>query len=948
MSSGNSTGAGLVNLEAELTCSICTDILYQPLTLLDCLHTFCGACLKEWFSWQESHPPSLSRSAKFTCPSCRAGIRETRHDAKVTTLLDLFLQSNPHRVRGAVERRELEKKYKPGDTLIPARQVTSASVSDSDEDEEDRRLLEEVRQMSLGDLDQRHARVSSSSRTSHHRTRDRTMGTREREHHEDAQRRRRAERRTASQQRAAPPDPATPTRRIEHQTSLRSLLSTSDGDSAMEEEILRQIIDEGLLDGIDLQSIDPAQEDELSERIAEAYRRRHLRQPVSRQNTRGEGNSGPRDPRSRQSRSNSANERAPVSRTHLLETPSQRTDPSNSQQRSSSDQGVRRRATSPTRRTAASSSEALIQPATRSSSDLSGQGRASQNNSTSESFRHRATSSFSSSRRSGESERRVRQSSIRTSERRQIFGTPSSTSPTTTTNPLTTSSIQISPTSQPAAASQSGDRVPSTERRDTIMASSSRPSSSRSQTGVRSGDSVHPEPAISCSRCDKRDLQYEVYKTCTRCDDGNYNLCLLCYRLGRGCLHWFGFGNSAQDQFEKKYPAGSSAVREPPHVLQSRKYLRPSGETTQNPPNGSRRRTNDDPSKRLQCGMFCDMCQSFTDDCFWVCNECNEGEWGFCNVCVNQGKCCTHPLLPIGRLRDGDLVPNRPPGSSPIMTSTYLFGSTLKIAGDRYHPLTFSTKCNNCTYPIPPSTSRFHCPICNNGDFDLCTNCYLKFGANGKISKDNGRNGWRRCLQGHRMMVVGFEDHPDGQRRVIVKGIVGGHALKDDAAASAVAATISETENANANTNASPNSNAPVPAPVRQDSGDWTWQEETSLAHRRRFPRSRTAWPNSSPTTPTDPTAKMPFATHFPPSGGIGLRLLARWSYYPDADVTDEIMFPRGAEIMEAENINDDWMWGCYAGQKGLFPGGYVAVIGEVGVEWAVGCSGGNVNNASE
>ncbi|KKZ62851.1 hypothetical protein EMCG_02785 [[Emmonsia] crescens] len=938
MSGGNSTGAGLVNLEAELTCSICTDILYQPLTLLDCLHTFCGACLKEWFSWQVSHPPTSSRNAKVTCPSCRAVIRETRHDAKVTTLLDLFLQSNPHRARGAGERKELEQKYKPGETLIPARPVNAARVSDSDGDEEDRRLLDEVRQMSLGDVDQRHARVSSSSRTLQARTRDRTSGARERDRQEEAQRRRRNARRTASQQRASP-DPAARTRRIEHQASLRSLLSTSDGDSVMEEEILRHIIDEGLLDGIDLQSLDPAQEDELSERIAEAYRRRHLRQPVSRQNTRREGDSGSRDPRSRQSRSNSVNERPPVSRPHLLETPSQRTDHSNRQQRSSSDQGVRRRATSPTPRTAASSSDALIQPATRSSSDLSDQRRASQNNSTSESFRHRATSSLSSSRRSGESERRVRQSGIRTAaDRRLIFGTPSSTSPATTP-----SSSQFNPTSQSATAPQSGDRIPSTDRRDTIIPSSSRPSSSRSETAIRSSESLLPEPSISCSRCDKRDIQYEVYKTCTRCDDGNYNLCLLCYRLGRGCLHWFGFGDSAQGRFEKKYPAGISAVREPPHVLQTRKYLRPPSEITQNRPNSSRRRTKDDPAKRLQSGVFCDMCQSFSDDCFWICSECNEGEWGFCNSCVNQGKCCTHALLPIGRVHEGDIAPARPPGSSPVMTSSYLLGSTLKIGAERYQPLTFSTKCNSCTYPIPPSTSRFHCPTCNNGDYDLCTNCYLKLGANGKISKENSRNGWRRCLQGHRMMVVGFEDHPDGQRRVIVKDIVGGHALKDDVAAGAAAATTasaSASENAtatvNANMNTSPHSNAPSPIPVRQDSGDWTWKEETtgtSTTHRRRFPRSRTAWSNSSPTTPTDPTAKMPFSSHFPPSGGIGLRLLAHWSYYPAADVMDEIMFPRGAEITEAENINDDWMWGCYAGQKGLFPGGYVVVIGEVGVE---------------
>ena len=63
----------------------------------------------------------------------------------------------------------------------------------------------------------------------------------------------------------------------------------------------------------------------------------------------------------------------------------------------------------------------------------------------------------------------------------------------------------------------------------------------------------------------------------------------------------------------------------------------------------------------------------------------------------------------------------------------------------------------------------------------------------------------------------------------------------------------------------------------------------------------------------------------------IGLRLVARWTYCPEPDEKDEIMFPRGAEITEAENINDDWLWGYYAGQKGLFPGGYATVVAEVG-----------------
>jgi hypothetical protein len=68
----------------------------------------------------------------------------------------------------------------------------------------------------------------------------------------------------------------------------------------------------------------------------------------------------------------------------------------------------------------------------------------------------------------------------------------------------------------------------------------------------------------------------------------------------------------------------------------------------------------------------------------------------------------------------------------------------------------------------------------------------------------------------------------------------------------------------------------------------------------------------------------------FPPDGGVGLVVYALWSWYPEDEVEDELVFPRGAEITEAENINDDWFWGCYAGRTGLFPGAHVTVVSEV------------------
>ncbi|KAK0644987.1 E3 ubiquitin/ISG15 ligase TRIM25 [Lasiodiplodia hormozganensis] len=236
---GDPQSGPLMDLEKELSCSICTDVLYQPLTLLDCLHTFCGACLKEWFSWQAQ---SATTAHPYTCPSCRASVRATQPNATVTTLLDMFLHANPSRGKTDQEKDDMRKVYKPGDNVLP--KLRRRRHDDSDED--DRRMLEEVRLLSLQEVGVSSSGSDTLSPPTESRRRNRS---RERE-----ERRRRA--RDASASRGAQQEvernrdtSPRPRRVIEHQASLRSLLSTSDFDSQeMEEEIMRQIREDGLLD----------------------------------------------------------------------------------------------------------------------------------------------------------------------------------------------------------------------------------------------------------------------------------------------------------------------------------------------------------------------------------------------------------------------------------------------------------------------------------------------------------------------------------------------------------------------------------------------------------------------------------------------------------------------------------------------------------------------------
>ncbi|KAJ4331101.1 hypothetical protein N0V87_009428 [Didymella glomerata] len=224
------------DLERELTCSICTDLLYQPLTLLDCLHTFCGACLKEWFAFQASAATSIH---PYTCPSCRASVRSTQPNATVTTLLDIFLKANPGRGKNDEEKKADKDKYRPGDNVLPRLRRRGGP-----EDEGDRRVLEEVQQLSL-----REAGIPSGASNNLVPPSDRRRHGRSREGSRES-RRSRDDRRSETSRHTSPARVVAPVRTIEHQASLRSLLSASDlGADEVDEDLVRHVLEELLAEG---------------------------------------------------------------------------------------------------------------------------------------------------------------------------------------------------------------------------------------------------------------------------------------------------------------------------------------------------------------------------------------------------------------------------------------------------------------------------------------------------------------------------------------------------------------------------------------------------------------------------------------------------------------------------------------------------------------------------
>ncbi|KAK1769319.1 hypothetical protein QBC33DRAFT_605798 [Phialemonium atrogriseum] len=989
-----------IDLEKELTCSICTELLYQPLTLLDCLHTFCGACLKEWFSWQataaENAPtPPAPGSPIFTCPSCRASVRDTRHNATVATLLDMFLAANPHKSKSAEEKAEMNNKYKRGDRVLRRLNIPEKTPEQRRLDEAERVLIEEVRQMSLREaIAESSSRRSTPPRRSESRSRDGgsrpsrepsrepQRGTRARDARERARRqaadeetRRRAEqtaamrqsegrprdegrpRRSGSRQRSAAELSEASRRHIEHQPSLRSLISSSDiGSMDIEreiEEFARQIQEEGLLEGLDLDNLDLNNNDELSRKITEAYRRRQRQRSRTEaaRRSNASGDSPHSDPATAENQTRPADSSRASSRptsrqrpqSRSLSTTRQADDRSRPPLSSAAahlevEEPIRRHR----RRTTSGGRSATVpvpiaepdaRPAARSQTDLTLQPHESDmplgRPSIGGEVRSSSTPMIGTSTQAASGPANAR--NLPFNARANNAGLGIIQLPHSDTPPEQGSSqgkrfrrpadLMLGPAG-PNFAASGGQSSPS-------LSSPSLASPGHQRTASQ----LYPEPLITCQRCRKQHIEYELHYNCSICHGGDWNICLDCYRRGKGCQHWFGFGYAAWSKWEKVRGDADGKLPEP-HVLTANRYMPP--KVTSGAADGRQTLTTQNPSERLQSGTFCSRCSAWTNECFWRCGICNEGDWGFCTDCVNQGRCCTHPLLPLAYsppprraaapLSSPTTSSPRSPGGSPRPPAAAAAAAAADAvpATGVFRPLAFTARCDVCQHAIPPARPRFHCYSCggSGGGYNVCQACYGGLVAGGAVSAENGPAGWRRCPhQGaHRMAVVtgvlaessaeggggggGGGDGGGQWWRCVVRDCVGGRKLqqleqqqqqqqrRDPASASATA--LLQT---------------------------WYWFEGEQ---RRERLVSRDV---AAVVDPGEGAAAGAGADGFPPDGGGGMRAVARWGWYPAAGAEDELLFPRGAEIREIDDVNGEWFHGVYMGAKGLFPAPYVQIL---------------------
>ena len=661
----------------------------------------------------------------------------------------MFLAANPDKGKTIEEKEDIRKIYKPGDNVLPKVEQREKSLRERMAEDDDQRTINEIRDLSLREVGvespeaRRERRRREEGRSRVHRLRSQSSRDNSRDNRdtEDEDRRRRREeqaaRRRARDDSGLRPETLptedrrrrrsneevsrrheetsrTAARQIEHQSSLRSLISPDNVDShGMEEEILRQIREEGLLDGIDLENIDVNQEDQISERIAEAFRRRqserarqeaarrreasarrrqntHGSEPVSRETSGDEASRSRNRPGNRNttsmetpgdesSRTIATNKRRGHSRspssTRQIDEPS-RPPPSMSAAHAvhldvhSGDEGRRRRRTMSSSRSVTAPvpvAEPGARPAARSQTDLSNRPQSAYLN---------TTRPLSSNARSNTDPAAQRAVELPAPE--QILRTLQATrSPTSSPrNPSTTQAAELPapapttvpktrasppadifvPGSAPSAVSDpivdrtllpqplsprtSDSSKISLSDRATAMGSASRPTSSSSTTG-RLRPELFPEPSLTCARCAKPHIEYELHYHCGVCARGNYDICLSCYRSSLGCLHWFGFGFAAWKKWERQNETGELLPGAgKPHMLTASRYLPP--RITEGGADGRRTLTTDDPLKRLQSGAFCANCLAWANECYWRCEICNEGDWGFLQL-MRQSRKVMHP-----------------------------------------------------------------------------------------------------------------------------------------------------------------------------------------------------------------------------------------------------------------------------------------------------------------
>jgi hypothetical protein len=109
-------------IAGELKCGICLELAHRCVSLMPCLHHFCGGCISPWLDKKE-------------CPNCKQKITRAKRNPHINSLIEAVLKLDPSQARDESELALLDSKDRfMGQNEIDLTPTVGEDVSEEDAD----------------------------------------------------------------------------------------------------------------------------------------------------------------------------------------------------------------------------------------------------------------------------------------------------------------------------------------------------------------------------------------------------------------------------------------------------------------------------------------------------------------------------------------------------------------------------------------------------------------------------------------------------------------------------------------------------------------------------------------------------------------------------------------------------------------------------------------------
>ena len=85
-----------------ISCSICSDVMHDCISVQPCLHCYCAGCYSEWMAKSDE------------CPLCKKKVERIAKNHIVNNIIETYLKNNPEKKRSEKDLKELDKKNNRG------------------------------------------------------------------------------------------------------------------------------------------------------------------------------------------------------------------------------------------------------------------------------------------------------------------------------------------------------------------------------------------------------------------------------------------------------------------------------------------------------------------------------------------------------------------------------------------------------------------------------------------------------------------------------------------------------------------------------------------------------------------------------------------------------------------------------------------------------------------